>query len=920
MCTANTWPSRDGLRIGYLNTNHVINKLDEISSILYNSGKEFHLFCCAESRLTNHISDADVSIPGYNTVRLDPNLPKQTGLILYISQSVTYKRIYSFEKYCVESIWIEVNLKKSKPLFVGFLYRNPSELTDWFDRFSEMMEAVTLIGNESILLGDFNIDLLKSNNRWTQIYSNFGLFQLVDTPTRITSSSKTLIDHIYVSSKQNILEVCSPLCGCSDHSPVCLTWLKKGTKIPKPCHKVITYRSFTHFDKDLFLFDLAQSSLSNIYQFTDPDEAFEFWHRTFTEVYNKHAPFKIKRVKHTPKPPWYTDDIKEAANVRDTFLRTKQFEDFQKQRNKVTTMLRSSRKRYFRNLVHNGSNSNSNLIWKAINILTKKGYDKTTSGIKDVSADDLNYHFANISNTTVTNDRSHLNDLILLKNYCDSRNITSDLDIPSMTVYDVYYYLTHLKQTGTRGLDDLDGKILKLSAPVITDSLTYLYNLCIDKCYFPNIFKRAKIIPLFKSGEKTCPSNYRPISIMSVLSKPLEKHVYKHLMSHISKHSLLHPGQSGFRENHSCHTTLTNLVDEWLININENKLTGALFVDFAKAFDVIDHSLLLRKLALYRLSVSAYTLIKSFLSNRQHCVLQNNVQSCFLTQNVGVPQGSVLGPLLFSLYINDLPLFITKGSCELFADDTSIHSCHSDLNRLSITLQDNVNQLINWTELNHMSLNDKKTKLMLITSRQKRQNITFGMPPIHIGNKQIDEVDNHKVLGVTIDNNLSWSPHIDVLSKRVSQKVFQLSKIKKFLDVNARKQFYHSYIQSYIDYASTLYDLCSANSLKPLIRVHKRALKVVLLKSSSLTSRDYISLDILPLTYKLEYNKAVMMYRIMNGLAPPSLIAKFPLNQSKYTNSIIIRKPRIDMFKTSLSFSGGILWNSLEFFTSIPQK
>ena len=384
----------------------------------------------------------------------------------------------------------------------------------------------------------------------------------------------------------------------------------------------------------------------------------------------------------------------------------------------------------------------------------------------------------------------------------------------------------------------------------------------------------------------------------------------KHLTSHISKYDLIDIHQSGFRQYHSCHTTLTNRVDKWLTNINENKFTGVLFIDFAKAFDVLDHDLLFRKLELYNFSKPLLSLLKSFLTNRMHAVSVNNTLSGFLKQNFGVPQGSVLGPLLFSLYINDLPLYI-KSSCELFADDTTIYSCNSDLVQLSNSLQESVNKLIKWTEYNHMSLNESKTKYMLITTRQKRQNLTNNSHLIVIGDHKLEEVNQHKVLGLMIDNNLTWSPHITKVCRIVSQKVFQLSKIKNFLDIEARKHFYHAHIQSLFDYVSTIFDTCSANTIRPLRSIHRRAIKIVRLASSSLTPQDYIDLNILPLSLKLQLNKSVFMYKIMNGLAPPSLTSKFQVNSSRYSDNILIPKPRVDIFKTSLLYSGGTLWNSM---------
>lgn len=908
MChTSESWPSKEGVKIGYLNICHAINKKEEMVSILINFGKNFHLFCFSESRLTDHTTDAELHIPGYGNIRLDPKHPKETGLILYYSDLLNIKRISSLEHFGVESIWIEIGLKHSKPIIAGFVYRNPAEHVDWLDKFNLMMEAATLTTKEIIIMGDFNIDLLKTHASWRLIYEQYCLQQVIDIPTRITATSKTLLDHIYVTNKENIIEICSPVCGRSDHNAVCITWAKKGIKIPKIGHKTIQYRCFSKFNEDSFLLDLSQANLQEVYQYTDPDSALEFWLQRFNAVYDRHAPLTTKRVKLTRKPPWLDKEIEKEMHIRDNLLKRKKYEDFKNQRNKVTTLLRKSKKKYFHELA--ASKKDSKTIWKAINILTNKNAAKTQP-VKDISPDTLNTHFVTVADKIITDDKSKSNTLEELKEYCHSKNIHQSLMIPPFKLYEVYHLLRDLKQTGTKGLDGLDGKIIKLSAPVIADSLTYIYNLCLDKSYFPSAFKIAKVIPLYKSGDRSDPSNYRPISLLSVLSKPLEKHINKHIILHIDKYDLLHSSQSGFRGNHSCHTALINLVDHWLSNINNNMLTGVVFIDFAKAFDVIDHRLLLRKLSLYNLSPSVLSLIASFLTNRQQLVSIGTKKSSILNQKFGVPQGSVLGPLFFSLYINDLPLVI-KALCELFADDTTVHSSSKNLISLSKVLQENINSLINWTKLNHMALNSRKTKCMMLTTRQKRQLLDINLPSIYVNRDKIEEVDSHKILGITLDNNLTWSNHISLLSKRVAQKIFQLTKIKHFLDLNARKHFFHAHIQSIIDYASTLYDNASENALKPLIRMHKRALKQIILKSTSLSLQDYKKLEILPLHLKLELNKAVTMYKILNGFAPPPLIKRFPQNYKRHTHKLVIDRPRLDLFKSSLHYSGGTLWNRL---------
>ena len=904
--TSDTWPSKDGLRIGHLNVNSVYSKLEEIATILDNNGQNFHVFGLSESKLNHSIPDTDLDIPGYNFIRQDKAKQKETGLLIYYSQTLSIKRISKLETYPLECVWIEIKLKHSKPLSVCFLYRNPKETNDWFDRFTLMMDAAEMLDNEIILLGDFNIDLFKHYEQWVKIYESYNLHQLIDRPTRETDNTGTLIDHIYVSSTRHIAEVCSPVTYCSDHYPVCLTWAKKGTKVPQVGHKTIRYRCFKRFDKESFHSDLQNSDLSKAYQYYDPEEAFKFWIKTFCDIYDKHAPMRIKRVKNKPKPPWITDEIDQAAYLRDSYKKAKD-PRAKEQRNLVNSMKRRAKRKYFRELL---LDKNPKQIWKAINALTKKDHLKHQNQSTTLSPVLLNKHFVSIAENLIQNDTWKQNDLEPLKEFCASKGIQSPMILPLLTTNQVYSALKQLKQSTTKDTDGLDSIILKQSAHLITDTLTYIYNTCISNNYFPDQLKNAKIIPLLKSGDDSDPSNYRPISILSVLSKPLEKHMQTHLSKHLQKYDLLHQSQSGFRKQHSCHTALINMVDTWLRNINENRYTGIVFADFAKAFDVINHSLLLQKLSVYGIGDQMCQLLESFLTNRQQKVCIGLRQSPYLTNKYGIPQGSVLGPLLFLMYINDLPLSV-KDTCNIFADDSSVESTHSSLNVLSTKIQNNVHQLAKWADLNHMSLNPKKTKYMCLTTRQKRQNLSSTSFQIQIMGHTIEETHSHKVLGITIDNTLSWSEHTEALSKKVSQRIFQLSKIKHFLDRNARKQFFYAHIDSLIRYASTLWDSASANVLKSLVRLHKRAVKLVLLKSTTLTNDDYKAVGILPFKSQLEHNKAMMMHKIMTGNAPQSLINHFPINTNRLSNKLLLPTPRLDLFKSSLVYSGSVYWNNL---------
>ena len=310
------------------------------------------------------------------------------------------------------------------------------------------------------------------------------------------------------------------------------------------------------------------------------------------------------------------------------------------------------------------------------------------------------------------------------------------------------------------------------------------------------------------------------------------------------------------------------------------------------------------------LSVCLSICLSSYFADRHQCVYAHSRRSSLLRLKHGVPQGSVLGPLLFSVYVNDLPLYL-RALCELFADDTTIHTSSTDINVVHDTLQNSIHELVKWTEQNHMSLHPGKTTWMLVTTRQKRQNMTVSLPAIHMHNQVIEETTTHKVLGVIIDNNLSWSPHITYICKVISSKVFQLSKVKHFLNFHARKLFFHTHIQACLDYGSTLWDSACVSTLKPLVSLHRRALKLILLKSSPLADADYKVLCILPLKLRFELNKGTFMYKIMFESAPAYLKQLFQVNRSRGMNKISITIPRIDLFKSSLTYSGAVLWNSL---------
>ena len=315
----------------------------------------------------------------------------------------------------------------------------------------------------------------------------------------------------------------------------------------------------------------------------------------------------------------------------------------------------------------------------------------------------------------------------------------------------------------------------------------------------------------------------------------------------------------------------------------------------------------------YVQNLSTVSFLTSYLQDRTQRVFLNGQYSSEGIVECGIPQGSVLGPLLFCIFVNDLPLNITNDNvvCDLFADDNSIHSCGSDLQSVQTSLQEGLNDISTWCDQNRMVIHPHKTKCMVLTTRQKHQrrpltlNLTLGKTPVQ-------QVREHRVLGVIIDEELKWQSHIDNVCKHVSKNLFLLSQLRHYVDSDARKIFFQAHLLSHINYASTVWSGASEVHLKKLNSLHRRAAKLILPDQSLSTTEKLKKLNILPLDKQLKFNRCVTMFKIHTGKAPPYLSDSLHRAPARYgSNNYVLPRPRIDQFKTSFAFSGSSTWNTL---------
>ena len=444
-----------------------------------------------------------------------------------------------------------------------------------------------------------------------------------------------------------------------------------------------------------------------------------------------------------------------------------------------------------------------------------------------------------------------------------------------------------------------------------------IFNQAITLSSFPDEWKIARVIPLYKNGQRNIPGNYRPISVLPAISKVMERILYDQLYSYLTTFELLSDSQFGFRKSHSTASALLDCTNEWYVNLDRKMFNLVVLIDLKKTFDTVDHQILLRKLELYGIKGQALTLLRSYLTNRnQKCQIKNSFSSERQIK-CGVPQGSILGPLFFLLYINYLPHCLNKTKPRMFADDTNLTASANSLTDLEAN--SDLENLRKWLIANRLSLNVAKTEFMLIGSNPMIKNISVSHPNVFIENKQIKQVNECKTLGVTIDEHLSWKSNTEKICKKVTAGISAIRRIKPFVDQDTLVLIDNAIIRPYFDYCCEVWDLFGETQSKRLQKLQNRAARIILNLSNDV--HHTIALHALgwePLQTERKKAKAKMMHKVLNKTGPKSLTNLFSYKSEKtnyhlrhISSSLCLPKPRTNNMKKSFMYDGAHLWNSI---------
>ena len=489
---------------------------------------------------------------------------------------------------------------------------------------------------------------------------------------------------------------------------------------------------------------------------------------------------------------------------------------------------------------------------------------------KTEMAEQFNTYFSTVAEKI----RRHLStvpfDLFKLVNFVKSRKNDQEVNfsVPVITISQVIKTIMKINPYKASGIDKISARFLRIAAPVIAPSITRIINMSLSTGKFPSRWKTAMVTPLFKKGTECDPSNYRPISVLPILSKVIERHFHDSLYAFLNENNLIYTRQSGFRRGHSTETALIKIIDELLFNLDNDKVSGMVLIDYRKAFDMVDHELLLKKLEVYGIVNHELQWCQSYLLNRKQVVRLGGKMSSEVVMKYGVPQGSILGPLFFILFINDLPLHVTS-QLDLYADDTTIidSSDFSNISNLELSLNSSVSEVQHWANANKLPINESKTKVLLITGKRLAPRIDEKLN-VTLNNKILDGVYSATLLGLDIDKLLSFDGQIEKVCKKLASRIAVLRKIRVYLPLSQRLQYYNAIIRPVMSYASTIWGTCNKILLNRILKLQKRAARTIMFADRQAPSVALFNeLSWIPFYEQCKIDKCAIFYkRIHNNL------------------------------------------------------
>ena len=948
-----------GVRVFHLNIRSLQNKVSEVKKVVKN--EKPHLLGLSECELKRGSINIDsLKIPGYKL-----HLPKSWDLfgyarvVLYSNKSFECPRISELEDDHLQTIWVKFGFKNSKVGLYCQGYREHSSnlgrslacQTEKLNIFVSQWERAVSYGNPSepndvFILADMNLDSWKGN--WfnasyklfalAQIVHNacnsLGFSQLVNEVTRAHFNSITkatelsCIDHVYTNCKHKCNAPSVTSFGDSDHDMIGIIRL---SKVPSSPVRTIRKRCYKNFSKEDFLSALKYVDWNVVYRCKDVDEAVATFTKLFTLILDEHAPWKKIQQRKGFKP-WISEPVKKLISQRDTLkakaknlaamnpaitASTEEIEtwnQYKKLRNKINNLKRRDEAKYKTEVIANSLEDPSKMWstikgfmnWKTSGTPTQLFCNnKMISKACDVARIMNDYFNQKIENLRSSFDNS-------TPNYEGVRKAMNfrkcKMYLQHVTSTKVVKIIKSLKTSKSLAVDSYS---LKISADIIGPIIHYIVTLSVMQNKFPEPWKYAKVIPIHKKGDVLEKKNYRPVSILSPVSKVLERVVFDQLYHYFSSNKLLHSNSMGFRKNRSTLSAVLQMYDRWIRGAINGDISAVILLDLSAAFDLVCPNLLLEKLCIYGVHKDCLEWVKSYLVGRKQAVWIDHTLSGWLSVQVGVPQGSILGPLLFIIFANDLPFVLTY-DLDTYADDSTLTSTQRDISSINDEMNLNCSLVYQWMKDNKLCLNAEKTQLMITGTSRRLQLTDKADLNITMGGHVINESEEKyaTLLGVKFMPNLKWHEHLFELKKRLKLRLSGLLKVRNIVSTALLKKVADGIFNSVLIYCIPLWGQCDKGDLRSLQVLQNMTARHVL-KMPPRCHRDYLFDELGWLTvYQLSiYHSILNVFKIRIHREPEYLFER--LSHDNLRGRIIVPNVRLCLCMKSFCWSGAVFWNKL---------
>ena len=910
---------RQELRTIITNFQSIRNKVVETQVLIEDVDPD--IIVGTETWLSNDILSSEVLPTNYNVFRRDRN-DSHGGVLLAVKNDLVCTPIYTSKNS--ELLAIKLQVSKSRSIIITAVYRPPNCTSE--DQAKDLVDQLHQLRQDHCksdfwIAGDFNLPdidwenlTIRSHQYPAHMSSNYlnipascGVEQMVTTPTR----GNNILD-LYFTSHPSLTKRCKTMPGVADHDTVLVDSLVQPERTKPTRRKIYLWDKANKDDLKRDAKSFVKSFLSQTFE--NVDTCWSTFRDKLVKIMDKNIPNKLTRSRHTN--PWMNTETRRLSRRKDRAFkkakRTNNLIDIQRYKHLKTAAQRTTRKAY-RNYVHDiispEASQNPKKFWSFV-----KSRKQESSGVAPLRN---NNGLIYSDPQTKANILNHQFQSVFTEENTNSMPEKGPSPYPTMPKINIRSrgvdkLLKNLNPHKATGPDGISSRLLKELHEELAPALAYIFQMSADSGQVPNDWRTAHVVPLFKKGDKSSAANYRPVSLTAICSKILEHIFHSNIMEYLQQHSILTPAQHGFRSKRSCETQLIATIQDLAEGLSKGQQIDAILLDFAKAFDKVPHQRLMSKLDFYGIRGPTHKWIQSFLHTRKQRVLVEGISSDEADVISGVPQGTVMGPLLFLVFINDLPESVNS-SVKLFADDCLIYRpiiTPSDTTKL----QEDLNQLAKWENDWQMAFHPQKCTTIHISKKRNPMKADYTLH-----GHTLESVPGAKYLGVYISQDLSWQEHINQVTAKATRSVGFLRRNLRYCPKNVKSQAFTTLVRPVLEYASNVWDPYQKHQIHQLENVQRQAARFA---TGNFYSRDpgcvtnmLGDLGWEPLQHRRARNRIIMFYKIINNVVevPVHHLLQVQNTRTRGSAANNIRQiyTRVDCYKYSFIPATIILWNNI---------